>query len=99
MNPNKHLSFVTGRAVNTNFFYSVFSGIIYEVCSDEIPVLDDGQVPLISKPSTSCKHCYGRGYDVHDKKRGIYCVCRCMKKHIDPEYIPKSVQTPIEKFA
>lgn len=99
MNPNKHLSVITGREINTNLFYSLFSGTIYEVCSDEIPTLDDGQLPLASRPKTSCKQCYGRGYDSYDSKRSVYNVCPCMRKHVDPEYVPRTVQTPIEKFA
>ena len=84
---------------NTKLFYRVFSGIIYDICADEVDVLDEGQIPLISRPKTSCKKCFGRGYDGFDAKRGLYSVCPCMRKHIDPTYIPKNIQVPIEKFA
>ena len=73
-------------------FISLFSGLIYEVYEEEIPNLDDGQVPLDSLPKASCKHCYGRGYDSHDTLKGVYNLCRCMKKHIAKGYKPRQVR-------
>lgn len=73
-------------------FYSIFSGTIYEVFDQEVANLDEGQIPLKSKPSASCSTCYGRGYDHHDKVRGIYPICKCMKKHIADGYKPATVK-------
>lgn len=67
-------------------YYSIFSGIIYEVYDKEVKNLDEGQIPLIKRPNCSCKNCYGRGWDYHDKDRGVYNVCKCMRKLIDPSY-------------
>lgn len=86
-------------ATDTKLFYSVFSGTIYEVCADEVEVLDEGQIPLISRPKPSCKKCFGRGYDGFDPKRNLYPPCSCFRKHIDPTYVPKNIQVPMEKFA
>ena len=85
--------------METKIYYSIFSGIVYEVCADEVAVLDDGQVPLTAMPSKSCRKCYGRGFVTHDVKRGIYNACNCLRKHVDPNYKPKEIQVPIEKFA
>lgn len=85
--------------METKLYYSIFSGIVYEVCADESSVLDDGQIPLISRPKISCKKCYGRGYEGVDPKRNLYLACGCLRKCIDPTYVPKDIQVPMEKFA
>lgn len=76
----------------SKIFYSLFSGIIYEVEDREVKNLDDGQIPLKSKPTPSCNHCYGRGYDYIDNSKGIYNICKCMKKHIADDYKPQQIQ-------
>ena len=72
-------------------FYSIFSGIIYNVYDCEVINLDEGQIPLIGKPSCNCKKCFGRGYSNYDTTSGIYPVCKCMIKYIDPEYKPTDI--------
>ena len=32
-------------------YYSIFSGIIYEVYDKEVKNLDEGQIPLIKRPN------------------------------------------------
>ena len=73
-------------------YYSIFSGIIYEVYDKEVKNLDEGQIPLIKRPNCSCKNCYGRGWDYYDKDRGVYNVCKCMRKLIDPSYQPQQIK-------
>jgi hypothetical protein len=73
-------------------FYSVFSGTIYEVLEREIPNLDEGQIPLLKRPSSSCKVCYGRGWSTHDKEKGIWNVCKCMRKCVDPTYKAQQIR-------
>lgn len=73
-------------------FFSIFSGLVYQVFDDEEKNLDEGQVPLKSKPSASCKHCFGRGFDHIDREKGIYPMCRCMRKHIRDGYKPVQVR-------
>jgi hypothetical protein len=72
-------------------YYSLFSGIIYEVLDCEAKNLDEGQIPLKSRPKPNCK-CYGRGYSHIDPKRGIYPLCPCMKKHIADGYQPAPIK-------
>jgi len=73
-------------------FYSVFSGTIYSVYDQEEKNLDEGQIPLKSKPSHSCRVCFGRGYSHFDKEKGIYPICKCLRKHIQDGYKPTQIR-------
>jgi hypothetical protein len=84
--------------MQTKLYYSIFSGIIYEICADEVAILDAGQIPLIARPKRSCNKCYGRGYESRDPARGLYYMCSCMRKIVAPDYVPQNVQVPMEKF-
>jgi hypothetical protein len=64
-------------------YYSLVSGDIYYIMPDEIKNLPKHQLPLLKKPSSNCKHCYGRGYAGKDLKSNIYIPCRCMQKCFD----------------
>lgn len=75
-----------------SLYYSLFSGLIYDVLPEEIKILDEGQVPLKKRPHPSCKGCYGRGFTTNDKERGIYPLCKCMKKCILDGYKPVQVK-------
>lgn len=59
-------------------FFSIFSGICYEVNNDEVDLLDKGQVPLKDYPSKHCKKCSGKGFTGKDSKAGVYILCPCM---------------------
>jgi hypothetical protein len=71
----------------TKLIYSVFSGTYYEVLEKDIKLLDIGQLPLIARPSFSCKKCNGRGYVGRDIKTYAYEVCNCVRKKIDFDYL------------
>lgn len=73
-------------------YYSIFSGIVYDVYDKEVKNLDEGQIPLTKHPNCSCKSCYGRGWDYHDRERGVYNMCKCMRKIIDPSYQPQQIK-------
>lgn len=73
-------------------FYSIFSGTVYDVLDREVVNLDEGQIPLLKKPSQSCKICYGRGYSHHDKEKGIWPACKCLQKCIDTNYQPTQIK-------
>lgn len=73
-------------------YYSIFSGTIYEVFPKEVPNLDEGQIPLKKRPSQSCKTCFGRGYTHEDKSKGVYPVCKCLKKCIIEGYQPTQIR-------
>lgn len=68
---------------NIKYIYSVFSGTYYEVPEKDIPLLNIGQLPLVKKPSISCKKCYGKGHNGRDITNFAYQVCSCVRKNID----------------
>lgn len=61
-------------------FFSIYSGICYEILDDEVDLLDNGQIPLNEFPDTNCKHCTGKGYTVKDSNTNVYIMCKCMVK-------------------
>lgn len=67
-------------------YFSLFSGVIYEVAEDETQFLDPYQIPLKERPNSSCKKCFGRlyvGYNIITKH---YDICKkCGHKAIDME--------------
>jgi hypothetical protein len=74
---------------NTKVIYSVFSGTFYEVPEKDVKVLDIGQLPLVKKPSSSCKKCYGKGHTGRDLNSFAYQICNCVRKNIDFNFIKK----------
>lgn len=70
-------------------YYSLLSGEVYEISTDEVENLDDFQLPLLKRPKESCKQCYGRGYIGYDRLKKYYPMCRCTVKNIDKSKIGK----------
>lgn len=68
---------------NIKNIYSVFSGTYYEVPEKDVQLLNVGQIPLVKKPSSSCKKCYGKGHNGRDITSFAYQVCSCVRKNID----------------
>lgn len=65
-------------------FFSLVSGDMYYIEPDEIKNLNKSQIPLLKKPNTSCKKCFGRLYVGFDIKKKYYIPCpRCMQKCVD----------------
>ena len=77
----------------TKWFFSLFSGEIYEVPLEEAKLLDAHQVPLKDKPSTgikSCNKCKGKLYVTYLTPSNVFELCRkCGRKHIDMEYMKR----------
>jgi len=71
--------------------YSAFSGTFYEIPESDLNLLDMGQLPLLKKPSSSCKKCFGRGNIGRDNKNLNYFICNCVKKVLDLEEIKKNL--------
>lgn len=61
-------------------FFSIYSGICYEILDDEVDLLDNGQIPLNEFPENNCKHCVGKGYSTKDPNTNVYIMCKCMTK-------------------
>ena len=65
-------------------YFSLLSGDIYTIEADEIKNLDGHQIPLIKKPLTSCRKCYGRFYIGFNTTLKVYQICpKCANKCID----------------
>jgi hypothetical protein len=70
---------------NLCLFFNMVSGDFYYIMPDEVKNLDKYQLPLLKKPSSSCKHCMGRGFEGKHVKMNIFMVCRCMQRCINFE--------------
>lgn len=65
------------------YYYSVVTGQVVKILADEIKLLEVYQIPLLKKPNTSCKKCYGRGYTGINSQNNLYSPCNCILKIID----------------
>lgn len=84
---------ITEKKPKLKLFFSLLSGDIYQIESDEVKNLDDYQIPLLQRPNTSCKKCYGRLYHMYNTTTKIYQPCpRCARKCFDF----KSMKTEIK---
>lgn len=74
---------------NKVLIYSAFSGTYYETPEKDVSVLNEGQLPLKRKPSSSCSKCFGRGHTGRDTKSLVYLICSCVRKNINHDLIKK----------
>lgn len=65
------------------WYYSLVSGEIFQIFESERKNAEKYHIPLVKKPSSSCKKCYGRGYIGKNIKTETYDLCKCMYKIID----------------
>ena len=64
--------------------YSLLTGDIYTIESDELKNMDRYQIPLKKRPSSSCNKCYGRMYSGYDPQLRIYTICsKCANRCVD----------------
>lgn len=70
---------------NKPLYFSIFGGYIYESDKDEEKILDAFQIPLVSRPKSTCK-CKGRFHVGFDTKTKHFIVCsKCARKCIDAQ--------------
>lgn len=69
--------------MNKKLFYSVYSGICYQVDSSLFDLLDDGQLPLSTSILKNCKKCFNRRYSGFNIQRFVYVPCSCITKSAD----------------
>jgi hypothetical protein len=81
---------------STKIIYSAFSGTFYTIPEGDFSLLDMGQLPLLKKPSSSCKKCFGRGHIGRDNQNFHYYLCNCVKKVLDLEAIKSSITNNLE---
>ncbi len=73
--------------MNKKWFFSLKSGDLYQVDTDEAKILDGFQIPLKDRPG-SCKKCHGRFYTGFLTTNQIYEICqKCGRKLIDHQFI------------
>lgn len=67
------------------YYYSLVTGRVEKILSDEINLLETYQIPLNKSPKNNCNNCYGRFNLSYDKFNMVYKPCTCVKKVIDLE--------------
>ena len=72
------------------YYFSLATGEIYQIEKEDIPVLFEYQIPLLKRPSSSCKGCYGRGSVGQDSVKKFFHPCKCLEKVIDNENFKKN---------
>lgn len=85
--------------MNKLLFFSLTSGVIYELLESYTKKLDVYQIPLTSKPKESCRKCFGRFYTGYNTSQKVFKVCeKCIIKHADHKKIQNyiNIETPIE---
>ena len=64
--------------------FSLITGDIYTIESDELKNMDKYQIPLKQRPSESCNKCFGRLYTGYNTTIKIYTLCpKCTTKCVD----------------
>lgn len=64
--------------------FSMITGDIYTIESDELKNMDKYQIPLLKRPSSSCKKCYGRMYSGFLPNQKLYQPCqKCANTCVD----------------
>ncbi|MFA5754051.1 MAG: hypothetical protein WC905_01665 [Patescibacteria group bacterium] len=72
------------KNITRQLMFSMITGDIYEIESDELKNMDKYQIPLIKRPSRSCVKCYGRMYSDFNKQLKIYTPCsKCVNRCVD----------------
>jgi hypothetical protein len=66
-------------------YYSLVTGRVERILSDEINLLEVYQIPLFKNPKNSCNKCYTKRYIKYDEFNKVYLPCSCVKKVIDSE--------------
>lgn len=72
--------------------FSIFSGTFYDLLETDLNLMDEGQLPLIKNPSSSCKKCYGRGHIGRDAQNYGFIPCMCVRKVINLSIIKRAEQ-------
>jgi len=68
--------------------------ILEKLCDNGFVELPESY-PKHLKPKSSCKYCYGRGYDGTNLS-GDFLLCRCIRKKIEKEDCEFSLQYVLE---
>lgn len=84
-------------ATSRQLMFSMITGDIYEIEADELKIMDKYQIPLVKKPSPSCRKCYGRMYSDYNSTLKLYTPCsKCVNRCVDFSKYQEDVE--IETF-
>ena len=73
-----------------NYYFSIFGGYIYQASEQEEKILDAFQIPLLDKPTTNCKKCFGKFHVGYNTSTRHFTICpKCSKKQIDVKKLLK----------
>jgi hypothetical protein len=78
--------------------FSVFSGSYFQIPEKDLNLLQQGHLPLIKKPRSNCKKCFGRGYSGRNKKELSYFPCSCVLKTLNTDILKKLEDKYIKLF-
>ena len=79
-----------------SIFFSVFTGVIYEIEEEFTDNLDCGQLEITNHPKRNCKKCYGRGYTHKNLKTDHYSLCNCTMKEATPTMLKVMSEHQVE---
>ena len=64
--------------------FSLITGDLYQIESDELKNMDRYQIPLIHCPKSSCNRCFGRMHAGFNDELKIFILCpKCTHKCVD----------------
>jgi len=85
-------------SANLKLYFSLISGELYYIEEDEVKNQEDTQIPLLKKPDSKCKQCYGRFYIGKEVNKNYYVPCpRCSRKCIDWETVKENITVATTK--
>ena len=77
-------------------YFSVFSGVIYQLDEKYTKNLDCGQLEITNMPKSNCKKCLGKGYTGKDLKTDHYNMCPCTLKDASPSFLKAAAEHQIQ---
>lgn len=78
--------------ISKQLMFSMVTGDIYTIESDEYKNMDKYQLPLKKQPHHSCKKCYGRMHIGYDHKLKIYALCpKCTNNCVDFDLLKNDI--------
>lgn len=77
-------------------YFSVFTGLVYELDEKYAKNLDCGQLEITNLPKSGCKKCYGRGYTGKNTIIEHYDMCTCVVRDASPSFLKAAADHQIE---
>lgn len=78
-------------------FFSVYSGVFYNLPESDVDLVGLGHLPLTKFPKSSCKKCHGRGYTGRHSISLFYQTCSCVQKVLNLDILKEIENKYISK--